>query len=169
MNVSSMQEPLVSFARRQRSTMCPAYRASPHGARVRTCLAHTVRIALVATTVLLGACASTPGGGVRIGDETLKQFEAGVTTEAWVLAILGEPTDISWVDGVENTKVLRYSLTAARTGLMSLFTGSDVRTVSVVYFIVTNGVVTRFWADREIERTPFGKPVEATVGETLEE
>src|SRR5690606_15089989 len=41
--------------------------------------------------LVLGGCA---GGrpqetGIRIGDETLKQFEAGVTTEAWLLAILG--------------------------------------------------------------------------------
>ncbi|HVZ95154.1 MAG TPA: hypothetical protein VG797_11660 [Phycisphaerales bacterium] len=112
----------------------------------------------------IGGCASAPHTGVRIGDPTLKQFEAGVTTEAWVLAILGKPTSSAVVEGVENTKVLRYALTESKGGLFSLFTGSDGKTTSVVYFIITNGVVTRFWADREIERTTFGKAIEATGG-----
>src|SRR5688572_24158283 len=40
---------------------------------------------------LLPACAgpSTSETGMRIGDETLKQFAAGTTTEEWLVAILG--------------------------------------------------------------------------------
>jgi transcriptional regulator of heat shock response len=50
------------------------------------------RFILAAGLSCLTACASVPRQtGVRIGDETLKQFKAGVTTESWVLAVLGPP------------------------------------------------------------------------------
>ncbi|MEM1424150.1 MAG: hypothetical protein AAGH64_09125 [Planctomycetota bacterium] len=114
--------------------------------------------------LIAGGCASPSGSGIRIGDPTLEQFEAGVTKEAWVYAILGEPTDVSPVEGVAGTKVLRYSIESRRSGLMSLVNGSDPKTLSVVYFIVTDGIVTRYWADREIERTPLGQPVRAEDG-----
>ena len=49
----------------------------------------------------LGGCISggTRDAGVRIGDVTLDQFEAGTTTEAWVRAVLGErtPFEIEWI------------------------------------------------------------------------
>lgn len=117
----------------------------------------------------LGGCASSGAiseDGVRIGDETLKQFQAGTTTEAWLLAILGEPTSWSVVEGVENTRVYRYA-TRERSGggLMSLVTGSGGKDVAVTYFIVTDGIVTRYWADRAEERTLLGKPVEKESGE----
>ena len=118
----------------------------------------------VSAPVIAGGCASSSGSGVRIGDATLEQFEAGVTQEAWVYAILGEPTEVSRVEGVKDTKVLRYSIEARSGGLMSLINGSDAKTLSVVYFIVTDGVVTRYWADREIQRTPLGQPVAAQDG-----
>ncbi|MDX2116150.1 MAG: hypothetical protein SFZ24_11115 [Planctomycetota bacterium] len=125
------------------------------------------RVLLIAGSGLaavLGACQSSPDG-VRIGDATLQQFDAGVTTEAWVRAILGDPTHVSVVEGVEDTRVLRYALTERKGGLAGLFTGSDPKTVSVVYFIVTDGTVTRYWADRQIERTLLGNPVESGQGE----
>jgi hypothetical protein len=117
----------------------------------------------------LGLCACGGGGarhtGVRIGDETLRQFEAGVTTEGWLLAILGPPTARTPVAGVENTEVFRYSLDERSAGLASLVSGGSSRNTAVVYFVLTNGVVTRFWADRETERTITGRPVQDENGE----
>lgn len=122
-------------------------------------------VAALFATLANGCTPNRQHSGVRIGDETLRQFEAGVTTEAWLLAILGKPTSESPVQGVETTTVLRYAITEYNSGLLSMFTGADRRTVAVVYFIVTDGTVTRFWADREIERTAIlGKPVETTGG-----
>lgn len=112
---------------------------------------------------ICGGCV-THNVGPRVGDDTLRQFEAGVTTEAWLLAILGEPTSSANVAGVQNTKVLRYSLVQQRGGLMAMVYGDDRRTVSVVYFIITDGIVTRFWADRETEHTVLGVPYESSTG-----
>lgn len=132
----------------------------------------TIRAAcavLVVTGALctLAGCASSPPSdeGIRIGDETLTQFKAGVTTEAWLVAILGPPTSWAPVDGVENTKVFRYA-TAERSGggVASLFTGSGRQNTAITYFIITEGVVTRYWADRAKEHTLLGKPVEQESG-----
>lgn len=121
----------------------------------------------VLVAVCLCGCASSPTRetGVRIGDETLKQFKAGVTTEGWLLAVLGEPTSQSEVEGVENTKVLRYATGESSSGLASLFTGGSSRNRAVTYFIISDGLVTRFWADREVQYTLLGKPVEQPTGE----
>lgn len=119
---------------------------------------------VAACTLLATAGCVSSNLGNRVGDETLRQFEAGVTTEAWLLAILGEPSTVAPVVGVENTKVYRYGLTEQRGGFMAMVYGDDRRTVSVVYFIITDGVVTRFWADRETGHTALGIPVETTGG-----
>lgn len=115
-------------------------------------------------TIVGGTGCTSSNLGNRIGDETLRQFEAGTTSEAWLLAILGEPTTAAPVVGIENTKVFRYSLTEQRGGLMAMIYGDDRRTVSVVYFILTDGVVTRYWADRETDHTALGIPVETNGG-----
>ena len=113
----------------------------------------------------LQACGSgTSERGVRIGDETLAQFKAGTTTEDWLVAVLGPPSSCAPVRGVEQTRVLRYTSVEESDGLLSGILGRSVHTKAVTYFIVTNGVVTRFWADREIERTALGTPVETDPG-----
>jgi hypothetical protein len=113
-----------------------------------------------------GGCAQPPKQtGVRIGDETLKQFKAGETTESWVLAVLGPPSSSSVVANIPNTVVYRYSLGEASGGLGALFSGQPSKNTAVVYFIITEGIVTRFWADRATERTLLGKPVEESGGE----
>jgi hypothetical protein len=103
---------------------------------------------------------------VRIGDETLKQFKAGTTTESWLLAVLGPPTSSSEVANIDNTKVYRYALGEVTGSQISIFGGpKTVKNTAVVYFIVTDGIVTRFWADRATEHTIFGKAVEDQSGE----
>ncbi len=120
-----------------------------------------------ASIVAMVGCSAKPPKqlGVRIGDETLKQFEAGITTESWLLAVLGPPTSSSVVTNIENTKVFRYALGNAPGGLGALFSGQPAENTAVVYFIITDGIVTRFWADRAVETTLLGKPVESPAGE----
>jgi hypothetical protein len=116
----------------------------------------------------LEGCISTPSKaetGIRIGDETLGQFKAGVTTQEWLVAILGEPTSWAAVGGVENTKVYRYATGESSSGFSSIVSGGSSRNTSVIYFIITDGVVTRFWADRATERTLLGKEIEQPEGE----
>jgi len=121
---------------------------------------------VAAAAVVVGGCSSPPRQtGVRIGDETLKQFKAGVTTESWLLAVLGPPTSSSVVQNIPNTRVYRYALGEAAGGLGAIFSGQASKNTSVVYFIITDGIVTRFWADRATERTLLGAPVEESGGE----
>ena len=133
--------------------------------------AATLRRALAAGPLLLLAtqplgCSSSPTqSGVRIGDETLKQFKAGVTTESWLLAVLGPPTSSSLVVNIHDTRVHRYALGEAASGLGALFSGSASQNTAVVYFIVTEGIVTRFWADRTTDHTLLGTPIEQPAGE----
>jgi hypothetical protein len=122
-------------------------------------------LAVGASMMLAGCAASSDDTGIRVGDETLKQLEAGVTTEAWLLAILGPPTSASEVEGVENTRVYRYATGEAASGIATWFTGSSMKNTAVTYFIITDGIVTRFWADRAAEYTLLGKPVETPGGE----
>lgn len=132
----------------------------------------TRRVDLGVLVLTLGALGCTSGPqqtGVRIGDVTLEQFEAGVTTEGWLLAVLGPPTDQSLVFGVDDTKVLRYALGESSGGLRALVSGKSKKNTAVVYFIVSNGIVTRFWADREVERTITGRAVEEAGGEKVAE
>jgi len=113
----------------------------------------------------IGGCASSPREtGIRIGDETLNQFKAGTTSEAWLIAVLGQPSSWAKVEGVENTKIFRYATTSESGGLMSLVTGGGGKTDAVTYFIITDGIVTRFWADRAVQFTPLGTPVDAPTG-----
>lgn len=129
--------------------------------------AHAARsVVLGAGALLLASCATPPEQtGIRIGDATLEQFKAGVTTEAWLLAVLGPPTSESKVEGVQNTRVLRYALGQAVSGLGALLSGEASKNTAVVYFIVSEGIVTRFWADRATEYTMTGQPVEQRSGE----
>lgn len=87
-----------------------------------------------------------------------------MSTEAWLVAVVGPPSSSSVVAGVENTKVLRYATGEAMTGLSGLLAGRSQRNTAVTYFIVTDGIVTRFWADRAVEPTLLGKRVEAPGG-----
>lgn len=115
-----------------------------------------------------GGCLSSPSKsqtGIRIGDETLEQFKAGTTTREWLIAILGEPTSKAVVEGVEGTEVYRYATGESSSGFGSVFSGGGIKNTSVVYFIITDGVVTRYWADRATERTLLGKEVEQPEGE----
>lgn len=122
-------------------------------------------VALALAIPAASGCSSPPQQtGVRVGDETLKQFEAGVTTEAWLLAVLGSPSAEASVEGVSNTRVLRYALGEATGGLGAIMAGDGSKNTAVVYFIVTDGIVTRYWADRAIEHTITGRAVEDTSG-----
>lgn len=138
--------------------MC-ASRARKHSARVAA-------LACVIGTLGASGCMSGPmeDSGIRVGDETLAQFKTDVTTEAWLVAILGPPTSWSYVNGVENTKVFRYATVERASGVFAGLLGKGSRTIAVTYFIITDGVVTRYWADRAKEYTLLGKPVESEEG-----
>jgi len=93
---------------------------------------------------------------IRLGDETLQQIKRGKTTEQWLRAVIGPPTSEARVEGIEPVHVLRYSTVESSTGFLSFFSARSPRTTATVYFIVTDGIVQNFWADRETEHKLFG-------------
>ena len=94
---------------------------------------------------------SVEESGVRVSESTLGQIEVGTTTEAWLLASLGEPTDISDVAGHEGVKIYKYKhvVRKAKGGAVFLIYagGSTDEKQSVAYFEVTDGIVTRYWVE----------------------
>jgi hypothetical protein len=118
---------------------------------------------LMIGAVLLGAVALTSGclvmsgksvdeSGVKVSSDTLRQIEPGVTTEAWLLATLGEPTERTAIEDQEHVQILRYDHTVSKSEGGTVFLlfagGSETRKTTRTYFEVTDGVVTRYWNER---------------------
>jgi hypothetical protein len=115
-----------------------------------------IGIALAAFALTAGGCLITADtsvheSGTAVGQSTLRQIEPGVTTEAWVLATLGDPTERTVVEGQENTAVLRYDHTVRKYSdgtVFLLFSGeSDTKRTRRTFFEITDGVVSRYWTE----------------------
>ena len=128
-------------------------------------LRSALRAGLIGLACASPACHSAPPpqSGICIGPETLKQFDAGKTREAWVRAVLGEPTSISTVADDPDVPVLRYStMQQADKGLVDSVLGTpSQQTVGTVYFIVRDGIVERFWADQMEDGKLFHEKAES--------
>jgi hypothetical protein len=117
----------------------------------------------VITIIAAGACLlAVPGclvtsgncvqeSGVRVSSNTLAQIEVGQTTEAWLVAALGEPDARAPVEGEENVQILRYNHTVSRSGhgtVFLVFAGHhDTHETASAYFEVTDGIITRYWTE----------------------
>ena len=88
---------------------------------------------------------------MRVSAATLSQVEPGKTTEAWLLATLGEPTSRTKVECKDNVEILRYEHSVHKSSggavLLIFAGGSDHKSRSVAYFEVTDGIVTRAWTE----------------------
>ncbi len=72
-----------------------------------------------AVCLAAGGCLIVTGNtrhetGVRVSDSTLSQVEPGKTTEAWLLASLGEPTARTRIDCDKKVEILRYEHSTRR-------------------------------------------------------
>ncbi len=111
--------------------------------------------ATLAMTLALGGCISSGSisefDGPNIGDRTLAEVEPGVTTESWILAVLGEPTDRAIVAGdggeIEIWKWVRRKLTTTRGSAFVVSSRSRSEEVRTVYVELKDGVVSRAWRD----------------------
>jgi hypothetical protein len=111
----------------------------------------------------LGCGSAELQSGIRIGDRTLQEFEAGRTRESWVLAVLGEPSSSAVLSDEPSVRVLRYATTEPEKGgfLSSLLGRGSSRNVATIYFVVRDGMVERFWADRAETGGLLGKDEES--------
>jgi len=118
-----------------------------------------VSLAVAAAVCLAaGGCLIVTGNsrhetGVRVSATTISQVEPGKTTEAWVLATLGEPTSRTKVDIANQVEILRYEHSTHKSSGGAVFLifagGSDRSERSVAYFEVTDGIVTRAWTETD--------------------
>jgi len=112
------------------------------------CLALTGTVALASGCLVMKG-QETSESGVKVTQSTLTQIKPSETTEAWLVAALGEPTSKRDVD--EQTHILRYDhiVTTEKGGtVFLLFAGGESRQEkSTTYFEVKNSVVTRYWTE----------------------
>lgn len=112
-------------------------------------------LSLLACAALFSGCAvinsheETRYSGRVVADESLERILPGETTEAWVLATLGEPS--STKDVGDNTRVLRYESTKIKhvdAELLFIFdTSSRVELDRTVFIECRDGVVERYWSE----------------------
>lgn len=110
-----------------------------------------IGVALAQAGCLVTSGSRVEEQGVRISPATLNEIELGRTTESWLLAVLGEPTARTPVEGCPDQQVLRYDYVRSEASggtILFLFAGgSRHSTSSRAYFEITNGVVTRYWME----------------------
>lgn len=117
-----------------------------------------IAIAAAATVFVMsaGGCLITSGksieeSGVQITDASLNQIEIGTTSEAWLRATLGEPSDITEVEDTPNLRVLRYDHIVTKKDGGTVFLifagGSKTEKVTRTYFETTDGYVSRYWVE----------------------
>lgn len=89
--------------------------------------------------------------GPSIGDRTLAQIEPGETSQRWVLAVLGEPTERARIDeaegGLEVWKWTRRKVITTRGSAVLVSSRSKSEEIRTVYVEFRDGVVTRAWRD----------------------
>lgn len=120
--------------------------------RELTAAALVVGFALTAGGCLVTGGKSIDESGTRITSATLDRIKLGQTSEAWLIATLGEPSERTTVEGQPNVSVLRYEhiVTKAEGGTVFLLFagGSEQRKVTTTYFECVDGVVSRYWIER---------------------
>jgi hypothetical protein len=118
----------------------------------------TCLVAIGGAALLAGGCLVVSGHhveetGTRVSSSSLAQVELGATTEEWLLATFGPPTDRSAVDGGGPDRVeifkYRHRITRSEGGAVFLIFagGSTKEETNTTYFELVNGVVRRCWSE----------------------
>jgi len=111
---------------------------------------------LLASALCLGGCLLTSSNatyetGRRVSPGTLDQIQLGETSEAWLIATLGEPQTRTEVADHPGVEILRYDYSEHHESdgaLFLVFAGSTRRTTtSTTFFEVANGVITKYWTE----------------------
>jgi outer membrane protein assembly factor BamE (lipoprotein component of BamABCDE complex) len=123
--------------------------------RERAVSASVVILCVVSGFVLSGCISSRSdvsygSKGPVVGSETLRQIKVGSTSKEWLLGTLGEPTNETRTP--EGTEILKYVYTKKVDSdfdafiLLSFDDEREERTV--LYFEITDGIVTRYWKEQ---------------------
>ncbi|MBS3733986.1 MAG: hypothetical protein KGY99_03570 [Phycisphaerae bacterium] len=116
---------------------------------VRTGVAAFLLCASLSGCLVMGGSQTTyEGKGKFVDRATLDEIEPDETTRAWLLATLGEPSEVARADGVE---VLTYRYVEKKqdsVAILFLMAASNRKVrCQNLHFEITDGVVSRFWQD----------------------
>jgi len=107
---------------------------------------------LTACAVLLPGClinsrTAERSSGTYISENTLGQIEPGVTSKAWVLGALGEPTKKTTLEDGSELWKWEYSRTRESHGgvLFLINRSSSTESGGAAYVEMRGGVVTKAW------------------------
>lgn len=108
--------------------------------------------ALTAGGCLVMGGKSIDESGTKVTSATLDQIKIGETTEAWLVATLGEPQSRTTVESDPTVNVLRYEHVVCKADGATVFLifagGSEEKKTTTTYFETTDGVVSRYWIER---------------------
>jgi hypothetical protein len=87
-----------------------------------------------------------------VSASSLSQIEPGTTSEAWLLATLGQPQERTVVEDPNHRIEIfkyRHNVTKSEGGAVFLIFagGSTKETTTVTYFEVVDGTVQRYWVE----------------------
>lgn len=111
-------------------------------------------IVAIGSLALLPGClvsghSNTTMSGAYVGPTTFSQVEPGVTTEEWVLAAFGKPTERTTLS--DGTDLLKWSYSRTKRGSGSVFLlygGSNSSESQGAAFVqVRDGLVVKAWRD----------------------
>ena len=104
-------------------------------------------VSLACSGCLVGGSSNVTREGKYVSAATLQQIEPGTTSAAWMLAVLGEPTERLAVEG--SNEIWKYAYTETKRSsayVFLIFGGSDVKsTDSTAFFEIKDGLVLRKW------------------------
>lgn len=122
---------------------------------IRTLFRTVVHLTLAAFLFAAAGClisshSTARQSGTAVPEGTLRQIELGRTSEAWLVAALGDPSTRCAVRGPDNVEILCYKHEQIRQSRGSVFlllnTSSHKVDRAATCFEVTDGVITRYWA-----------------------
>ena len=108
--------------------------------------------ALTAGGCLVTGSSNIERHGTKVSSSTLDQVVLGETSEAWLLATLGEPTECTSIEDQPSVKVYKYEYVETHRDRGSVFLilahSSKKEKPSTTFFEVHDGVVTKYWVER---------------------
>ena len=110
-----------------------------------------VAASLACTTLggcLIGSSSHTDSSGHLIGADTLAQIQPGKDT-AYVLALIGDPTDKTLLDGGTEIWKWRYTERKNSSGSVIFLLSAENKTEStkITYVEFKDGIVVKAWRD----------------------
>lgn len=113
--------------------------------------AFALLVVMVSATGCISSGSVSEYEGPSIGDRTLSQIEPTVTSQAWVLAVLGEPTERTTINDstgpVEIWKWTRRRLVTTKGKTIVVSSTSKSEEIRTVYVEFKDQIVTRAWRD----------------------